>query len=358
MNTHVVIPFIASVAYLALLGVLLANRTWESRQKLFAAFVAVAFAYSYSDFFARSDFLMEQKVLLAKVVICAGIWTVVQFHYFIRPYFSRTPVRFPLAYLFVVATIALSLAGVIPRVTIVSEQGVTVYYGVPLLVIAVLIFALLGIRDAVLLFKRHRLATDAVDRNQTAYLIAGIALFSFFMLLSFVPGAGSYPVAHIGNLLVACVLSYAVVAHYLLDIGVFMRRALVMLVLYATGILMTLVALEASHLLFGVRFDTRTALAMVVIGVPVVLFLTHVVRDALQVKIEEVFVGSRFKARRQLSEFLERIYDVPTLGQFGRQLVSLLARSTDAHGGASSSAERRQWRFLGPLRLSSCGRGR
>ena len=332
MNTHVVIPFIASFVYLALLGVLLANRTWESRQKLFAAFVAIAFAYSFSDFFARSDYLMAHKELLAKIVICAAIWTVVQFHYFIRPYFNRSAMRVPVAYSFVVATVSLSVVGVIPRVTVVSEQGVTVYYGLPLLVIAVLIFALLGVRDAVLLFKRHRLATDAVDRNQTAYLIAAIGLFSFFMLLSFVPGAGSYPVAHVGNLLVACVLSYAVVAHYLLDIGVFMRRALVMLVLYGTGIALTLVALEASHLLFDVRFDLRTALAMVAIGVPVVVFLNHVVRDALQVKIEEAFVGSRFKARRQLSEFVERIYDVPTLGQFGRQLVSLLARSTDARG--------------------------
>jgi diguanylate cyclase (GGDEF)-like protein len=332
MNTHVVIPFIASVAYLALLGLLLANRTWESRQKLFAAFVAIAFAYSFSDFFARSDFLMDQKELLAKIVICAAIWMVVQFHYFIRPYFSRTPMRVPIAYLFVIATVTLSVVGIIPRVTIVSEQGVTVYYGVPLLVIAVLIFLSLGVRDAIALLRCHRRAADAVDRNQTAYLIAAIGLFSFFMLLSFVPGAGSYPVAHIGNLLVACVLSYAVVAHYLLDIGVFMRRALVMVVLYGAGIALALLVLELSHLLFEVRFDMRTALAMVVIGVPVVLFLNHVVREALQVKIEEAFVGNRFQARRQLSEFTERIYDVPTLGQFGRQLVSLLARSTDSRG--------------------------
>ncbi len=330
MNTHVVIPVIASVAYLGLLGVLLANRPWGQRQKLFVAFVSVAFAYSFSDLFARSDYLLDDKELLAKIVICVAIWTVVQFHYFIRLYFSKTPVRVPLAYLFVIAVVGLSIAGVIPRETIVSEEGVTVYYGVPLLVIAVLIFTMLGVRDAVLLFRCHRLAADAAERNQTSYLIAGIALFSFFLLLSFVPGFGSYPVAHVGNLLVACVLSYAVVAHRLLDIGVLMRRGVVMVLLYGGGIIAVLLLLVASEFVFHVHFDVPTALAMVVIGAPVVMFLTHVVRDQLQMKIEAAFVGNKFEARRQLTDFVERIYDVPTLGQFGRQLVSLLARSTGA----------------------------
>ncbi|TFH35538.1 MAG: diguanylate cyclase, partial [Dehalococcoidia bacterium] len=320
----------ASVAYLGLLGVILASHRWEKKQKLFVAFVVVAFAYSFSDLFARSSYFMDRKELLAKIVICVAIWTVVQFHYFIRPFFSKTPVRVPLAYLFVLACVGFSVAGLIPRLTIVGEEGVTVYYGVPLLVLAVLIFVLLGVRDAIALFRCHRLATDAAERNQIAYLMAGIALFSFFLLLSFVPGAGSYPVAHIGNLLVACVLSYAVVAHRMLDIGVFMRRGLVIVLLYGGGIVAILVVLQVSHAIFHVDFDMRTALAMVVIGVPVVLFLAHVVRDALQMKVEEAFVGNRYEARRQLTEFVERIYDVPTLEQFGRQLVSLLARSTGA----------------------------
>ena len=41
-------------------------------------------------------------------------------------------------------------------------------------------------------------------------------------------------------------------------------------------------------------------------------------------------MGSRFEARRQLTDFVQRIHDIPTLSQFGRQLVSLLARSVGA----------------------------
>ncbi len=330
MNTHVVIPFIASVAYLGLVALLLENRPWGSRQKLFVAFVTVAFFYSFFDLFARSSYLMGHKHLLAQIVICMAIWTVVQFHYFVRPYFSRTPVRLPLAYLFVIACVTMSVTGVVPRETVLTESGLTVYYGIPLLVLAVTIFLTLGIRDLLCLVRSHKLANDAVERNQIDYLIASIVLFSFFMLLTFVPGFGDYPVAHIGNLLVACVLSYAVVAHRLLDIGVFMRRGLVYVLLYGGGVALVLTLLEIGHLLFNVDFHFRTAMAMVAIGVPVVIFLTHVVRDTLQRKIEEAFIGSRSEARRQLNDFVERIYDVPTLEQFGRQLVSLLARSVNS----------------------------
>ncbi|MBN1152791.1 MAG: diguanylate cyclase [Dehalococcoidia bacterium] len=325
-----VIPFIASVAYLGLLGVLLANRRWEQKQKLFVAFIVVAFLYSFTDLFVRGDYLMEHKRLLAQIGICAAIWTVVQYHYFIRLYFSRTPVGVPLAYGFLLAAVLLCVAGLIPRETIVTEQGVTLHYGLPLLILGFSVFVTLGVRDLIALFRSHRLAADAAERNNIAYLIITIVIFSIFMLLSFVPPFGSYPVAHIGNLLAACVLGYAVVAYQLLDIGVFMRRGLAMLLLYGFGIAAVLLVLEITRLVFHVDFDTRTSVAVIAIGVPIVLFLTHVVRDTIQQRIEEAFVGNRFEARRQLTEFVQRIYDVPTLAQFGRQLVSLLARSTGA----------------------------
>ncbi|MCK9355898.1 MAG: diguanylate cyclase [Dehalococcoidia bacterium] len=330
MDTHVVIPFIASVAYLILFAVLLMNRPWEKREKLFIAFIVAAFLYSVADLFVRGDFLMDYKRLLAQIGICMAIWTVVQYHYFIRPYFSRKPVRVPLAYLFVVSTAALCIAGLIPRLTTVTDGGVTVYYGLPLLIIGVLVFTSLGVRDSILLFRCHRLAADAAERNQIAYLITTIVVFSFFMLLSFVPSAGSYPWSLIGNLLAACVLSYAVVAHRLLDIGVFMRRALVLVLLYGGGMVVIAALLAIGQSLFGVRFDVRTVIAAFLVGAPVVLFLNHIVRDVLRRKIEEAFVGNRYEARRQLSEFVERIYDVPTLEQFGRQLVSLMAKAVDA----------------------------
>ncbi len=332
MNTHVVIPSVACVAYLPLLAVLFANRPWGDKQKLLVAFLVPAFLWSLTDLFARSDYLVAHKTFLAQVVICVAIWAIVQYHYFVTSYFRsryRLP-RLPLAYLFVITTVALSLFGVIPREVVLTAEGLTVHYGVPLLIIAGLMATALGGRDAWALLKQHRRSKDTVERNQTAYLITTIGIFIFFMMLSFVPSGGSFPWAHIGNLLTAGLLSYAVVAHRLVDIGVVMRRALVLVLLYGAGICGALLVLILLRVIFGLKYDSTTAGMVIAVGVPIVFVLNNVVRDLLQRKVEAAFVGNRYEARRQLSDFVERIYDVPTLEHFGRQLVSLLAGSVDA----------------------------
>lgn len=330
MNAHVVVPSIACIAYLPLLALLFANRPWGEKQRLFVAFVVPAFLWSLSDLIARSDYLLDHKTLLAQIVICVAIWAIVQYHYFLTSYFRNRLPRVPHAYFFVAATLGLSLAGRIPREVIVTSEGLTVHYGLPLLIIAGLMIGLLGGTDAWALLKRHQLSSDGVERNQTAYLIFTIGLFVFFIMLGFTPSGGSFPWAHIGNLLTAGVLSYAVVAHRLLDIGVVMRRGLVLIVLYGTGIGAILLVFALLRLAFGFEYDGTTVGVLIAVGVPIVFVLNNVVRDLLQRRIEAAFVGNRYEARRQLSDFVDRIYDVQTLEQFGRQLVSLLARSVDA----------------------------
>ena len=258
MNAHVVAPIIACVAYLPLLAVLFANRPWGKRQQLFVAFVVPAFLWSLTDLIARSDYLLEHKTLLAQIVICVAIWAIVQYHYFLTAYFRSKLPRIPHAYLFVVATLGLSLANRIPREVVVTPEGLTVHYGLPLFIIAGLMVALLGGGDAWALLKRHRLSSDGVERNQTAYLIVTIGIFIFFIMLGFTPSGGSFPWAHVGNLLTAGVLSYAVVAHRLLDIGVVVRRGLVLVVLYGGGIGASLLILAVLRLALGFDYDPTT----------------------------------------------------------------------------------------------------
>jgi len=330
MNTHVVIPVIASIAYLPLVALLIANRPWERRQKLFVAFIVPAFLWSLTDFVARSNYYLDQKHLWAQIVICVAIWAVVQYYYFVVSYIRKNPPRIPFAYGFVIATIALCVFGVIPSTVSMTAEGLTVHYGLPLTLIAATMAVSLGGRAMASLIKVHRLSTEAIERNQIAYLIITVGVFLVFMSLSFMPTGGSYPVAHIGNLLTAGTLTYAVVAHRLLDIGVFLRRGIVFVALYSLGVVVVAAVIETLHLAFELTFDLTTAGVILSVGIPTVFVLNQVVRGFLERKVEEVFVGNRYEARQQLAEFMQRIFDVQTLEQFGRQLVSLTARSVDA----------------------------
>ena len=330
MNTHVVIPVFACIAYLPLIALLLANRPWERRQKLFVGFIIPAFLWSLTDFFARSNYYLDHKHLWAQIVICVAIWAIVQYHYYVSVYFRKEPARVPIAYGFLIATVALCVFDVIPRTTVMTAEGLTVSYGLPLLVIAVVMALGLGVRDLVKLAYCHRRSSDAVERNQVAYLIVTVVAFLVFLSATFMPTGGSFPVAHIGNLIIAGVLTYAVVTHRLLDIGVFLRRGIVFGTLYSLGIVVMAAVLYALYRIFGVALDITTIWVVIAIGVPTVFLLNHALLGVLERKVEEAFVGSRYEARQQLAAFMQRIFDVQTLEQFGRQLVSLTARSVDA----------------------------
>jgi len=330
MNTHVVIPVFASIAYLPLMALLLANRPWERRQRLFVAFIVPAFFWSVTDFFARSNYYLDYKTLWSQIVICVAIWAIVQYHYYVSAYTRKEPPRVPLAYGFLVAICALSVFGIVPRTTVMTEEGLTVSYGLPMLIIAGMMACLLGIGNLLKLVLAYRRSSDAIERNHLAYLIVTVGVFLVFLTATFTPTGGSFPFAHIGNLLTAGVLTYAVIAHRLLDIGVFLRRGIVYGTLYGTGVIFVAAVLYALYRLFGIDLDTTTIGTVILVGVPTVFALNHALRQPLERKVEEAFVGNRYEARQQLSEFMQRIFDVQTLEQFGRQMVTLTARSVDA----------------------------
>ncbi|MBN1856858.1 MAG: diguanylate cyclase [Dehalococcoidia bacterium] len=325
-----VIPLIACIAYVPLALVLLSNRPWGRQHKLLVSFVVAAFAWSLTDFVARSDYLLDDKRLLSQIVISVAILAIVQFYYFMRCYFSKSVTRMPIAYAFVIACIAMCILEVIPTSVVVTSEGLTVHYGLPLLVLSAIMLVSLAGNALASLFRCYRQSTEAAERNQFLYLLLATTALSLFVLSSFMPSGGSYPIAHVGNLLVAGILSYAVVAHRLLDIRVFMRRGIVLVGLYGGGIVILLLLLGMLHVLFGVRYDPVTVLLVVGLGVPLIFLFTNVVRDALKRKVEQLFVGDQYEVRQEMFEFFDRIYDVPTLEQFGVQLVSLLARSVDA----------------------------
>jgi diguanylate cyclase (GGDEF)-like protein/putative nucleotidyltransferase with HDIG domain len=65
------------------------------------------------------------------------------------------------------------------------------------------------------------------------------------------------------------------------------------------------------------------------LGISFVLFIVHKVRALWQKKVEQAFIGARYSYRRQLSRFIDKIHDVPTLDELGREFTSLLAKSLD-----------------------------
>jgi diguanylate cyclase (GGDEF)-like protein len=330
MNVHVLIPLIATIAYIPLFVILLSNRPWQRGHRLFLFFLIPAVLWSLSIVLFRSDFLMPYKLLLIRIGICFAISMLVPLHYFIRSFYQSERIKIPLAYLFLVATIVLAALDKIPRGIDKTVSPINVDYGPWLIAIFLLFLSTIGARDIYSLIQKYRLSPNPSERNQIIYLLAAIVTLTVFILGSIVvPHGGEFPVSHIGNFIVACVFTYAIISHRLLDIRVVFRQALIYIVLYGGSIGIVLLLFSLAHRFVGFELNFASVAVTFGLGIPTILFLAHKVRDLWQRKVEEAFIGARYPYRKQLSQFITSIHRVPTLEQLGNGFISLVAQSLD-----------------------------
>jgi diguanylate cyclase (GGDEF)-like protein len=327
VNIHVLIPFIATIAYIPLLVIILSNRPWQSRQKFFFLFLIPAILWSISDIFFRSDSFMAYKPLIGKATLCAGIWMIIQYRYFLQSFYKSDVARKPFTYIILAAFIVLAALDYIPRGVTVSSIGVNIDYGYWLFLILGILAIIAG-KDIYHLIGKLKVSVDAVERNQITYLFIGLGCLGIFGLVAVVfPALERYPVPHIGNFLNACILTYAVVTHRLVDVRVVFRRAIVNLVLYGTGIGIVLLVFWLAYRYTGFELSIASFLITIAGGISVVLFLAHKMGVPWRTKIEGAFIGERYHYRRQLTEFINSIQNVSNMEQFGSEFVSLLSQS-------------------------------
>jgi len=329
MNVQVLIPLIATIAYIPLFVILLSNRPWNRKQRFFFLFLIPAILWSSIGFLGYSDLFAGGKSFAVKFGICTAIWMLVQLHCFVSSFYGSRRIKIPWAYVFLLSTIALVLLGYIPQSIEVTASGITVDYGPWLIVVGLLFLSIVGVRDIHSLIQKYRLSPNPEERNQIVYLLVAIGVLAVFSLSSFAPRGGEFPVSHIGNLVTACVLTYAVIAHRLLDIRVVFRQALIYVVLYGGSVGMVLLFFGLAYRFVGFELNFTSLAITIGLGIPAILFLAHKVRNLWQNKVEEAFIGARYPYRRQLSQFITKIHNIRTLEQLGSKFTSLLAQSLD-----------------------------
>lgn len=346
MNIYTLIPLIATIIYIPLFVILLVNRPWNRRQKVFLLFLIPAFLWSFTAIFFRSDFLMPNKLLMAKIVVCVGIWMGVQYHYFLRSFLDPQRVKIPLAYALVISAVVLALLGYIPRNLDVTPGGIHLQYGIYFFLVLFPTIALAS-RDMYFLLRRHKISADPIERNQITYLFLGIVVLAVFGITTTTSWGSDYPTTHFGNFGNACVLTYAVMRHKLLDFRVLFRRVLVSTIY---GILFISVCL-AWWLLFQKVFHFESSFTHISIALlsTLAIFVGFGVqaRSIIAERVDQVFYGERIWPRRKLFDFMTRTYDVPTLDQFGNQLVSLLSESIDCQSASLLLPQAEDGDFVG-----------
>jgi diguanylate cyclase (GGDEF)-like protein/putative nucleotidyltransferase with HDIG domain len=327
MTAQILIPLIASIAYIPLFVILLFNRPWDRKQKFFFLFLTAAVFWSLSSFLIGSDWGIQNKELQVKIIISAAVWMLIQFYYFICTFYQSERFKIPWAYIFLVATIILAALGYIPQRVEIAASVISVDYGPWLMAISLVFLSTVGIKAIYSLIQKYRLSPNSMERNQIAYLLVAVSVLAIFAASAFTPWGDKYSVPHIGNLVVAAILTYAIVTHRLLDISVVLRQALVYVVLYGGGVGIVLLLFNLAHRVVGFELNFASLTITMSLGIPAVLYFGYKVHDFWQRKVDEAFIGERSFHRRQLSQFITRIHDISTLEQLGKEFISLVAQS-------------------------------
>jgi len=329
MNVYVIVPLAATIAYVPLFAILLSSRPWQRRHELFLLFLMPVMLWSLSSFVFRSDLFMPYKLTLVRIGLCIFIWMLIQLHYFISSFYRFERIKIPLAYLFLVATIVLAASGHIPQRIEITASSINVDYGPWIIAIVLFFLFTVGIKDMYSLMQKYRLSPNPAERNQIVYLLFVIGVLAVTISGLLIPRGGEYAIPHIGNFITACILTYAVVTHRLLDIRVVLRQALIYVVLYGGGVGIVLLLFSLVHRFVNFELNFASLAVAMGLGIPAILFLVHKVRDLWQRKVEEAFIGTKSFYRRQLSQFITGIHNVPTLEQLGNGFIPLLAQSVD-----------------------------
>jgi diguanylate cyclase (GGDEF)-like protein len=324
-NSYALIPLLAAIAFLGPLAAVLFHRPRPKRNVLFLLFAIPAVLWSLSDFLLRSGFLPAHDLVLVKVVVCLGVLVVVQYHYFLRSHAGKQNGKALLAYLPLVAVIGLTISGYMPRSADMGPHAAVVRYGVWILPIALSLIALIA-HDAYLLRRKWRASERAIERNQIAYLFAATVAGGAGILMGFTTLGTEYASPHVGNLALALIIAYAMVACQLADIGLALRRALTGFWVVAGTAAFAVLLLWLDSVFLGFEFTPSAAIAGVA-GVLLCMVFVYCISQFSRRVIEGIFLGRRREYRQHLYRFLSTTAVITDINESGNKLLALLSQS-------------------------------
>ena len=328
MNVHAWIPLIAGIAYVPLFIILVTNRPWQKEHHLFAWYLSAALVWSVATAFMRSGFFIEDALLLFRVVICSFLWATVQFYYFIKFYlFKAGGFGTILGYASLAILVTAAALGYVPQSLVFDGAAVTPSFGWWFVLVAVPpVF--LTVELVWSLVRRLRVSADAVESNRIVYLLAGVGFATVFAVGGASPVGEKFPVAQLGHLANAIILTLVTVRHWLVDVKFVIRRAVVYASMAGVFLIVYSLWLFLVNRVFRFELDLGSALAVALLTAGSVVGFWVRARVFLYEKVDQIFYGEAYGYLQDLFEFpWRKAPSVFSLDEFGRELLVPLAKA-------------------------------
>ena len=326
MNVWAVIPLVSFLLF-AVLAIVVLRQDKQRVNRVFALFLIASSIWSFTSFMLHLNPSPQYALLWNEILAATLVWVVVSYYHFVRAYNNKPGgLGLYLGYGAVFAVLALALNGYIIEYAYVVN-GV-LYHGVGAAVYLIggisagfLISATLG------LINRYRKSIDAVDRNRTMYLVIGsvIVIVSTYVT-NFTPAIAGLSIDHVGNMVNAGMIAYAITRYQLLNVRFVARKMLAYTIL-----VVCIGGIYTGLLLLGQRYlPSQPGYVSVIYNIGVVVLLAFLTRPLLH-KIEDwvyrSFHWGTYRYRRALIEFSDRMSHIINLDELANEMLTTMTKA-------------------------------
>jgi len=327
MNIYALIPLTAAIVYIPLLITTIGSRPWQKRHKLFILFLVAAMSWSTTDIFLRSNLFPQYNRPFLELILITYTWTVVQFYVFVSSFYAPGQGRWlPLAYTSLIIVSVLVVMGYVAEgVTVVNGDKLYLDYGRGTIFLAIPLLTL-AVRMTYVFGRMLRILDNPVLRNQIFSLLLGLIIILISITVAFLPWGREYAITHFGSIIVAVILSYAVIRHQLIDIRIVLRRGLGWVSLGIIGVVCYGLLFAILNSVLGFKFDPVTTTLATTLAVFVAI-LIYKLRNYLFITIGKALQGQSYNYRQRLSAFASKIHNVFSLKEQGGEILSLVTKA-------------------------------
>ena len=325
MTIWAIIPLVSCLTYIALFIVAL-QYTERAVNRVFALYLAVAATWSFTSFMLHLNAFPQQTLLWNQILIIPMMWMLLAYYHFARAYTNKPAgIGLYVGYAFLLALAVLSLNGYIVKSAYVVNGILYHDLGNSLYIIGAADLVFVG-AVILLLVQRYRRSTDPPDRNRTMYLITGWGILVFFGYTNVIPAVAGLPLDHLGSVLNAIVISYAIFRFQLLNIRFVARRGLsyALLIVLLSGIYI-------GFILLGQRLLPTQPIYSIVLFATVVAFLLALLarplRHIIQEGIDRLFFRGTYDYRQTLLRFSSRMGNILNLNELANEMLPAITKA-------------------------------
>ncbi|MBN1376534.1 MAG: diguanylate cyclase [Dehalococcoidia bacterium] len=302
MTAYSLIPLVAVIAYVPLMIIMITSRPWKKQNWYFVLYLIAAMVWSSVSFLLHSSFLIEYQLLLAKLNICTFLWMAMQLYLFSRSFgYGPYSIQLAIGYCLLAGSIVLAVLGYIPQ-SVKVDNGVSISLGLWLVVLFVPLVLLMA-DNVIAQVRKLRGLTDQVQRTRVTYILLGVCIMALFSLSNGSEALSRFPIDHFGNLIAACLWTYATVRHQIVDIRFIARRGL------SWGALIVVAAIVGLLLYWAVstasQIEERTIVTIFAMLIAFVMgIIIFQLRDIFINLVDRLFLRDSYQYRRRLNDFI------------------------------------------------------